>query len=147
MDSWVIWLIFAVALVIVELLTQWVSTFCLAIGCVASLIINLCGGNVVWQLVGLGLGTLCGFIGFIPFFKKRALRMALRNSQHASNMDALIGRIGIVIVDIPAHGIGRVKIDGDNWQAECRNHNIKVGEKVSVSGYESIILKVEPVEK
>lgn len=146
MDAWIIWLICAVALIIVELLTQWISTFCLAVGCLAALIAELCGASVAWQLFWLGVGTIAGFVCFMPLFKKRVEKRRLAaDGNHLSNMDALIGRRGRVIVSIPAGGLGRVKIDGDNWQAECAV-TVDEGAEVTVTGYDSIILKVTPAQ-
>lgn len=146
MEVWIIWLIFAAALVIVELLTQWISAFCLAIGCIAAMIAELCGASVVWQLVWLAIGTIVGFVCFIPFFKRRIERRKLAaDHDGVSNMDALIGRNARVIADIPAQGLGRVKLDGDNWQAQCAVP-VTVGTEVKVVGYDSIILKVIPAE-
>lgn len=145
MEAWIIWLIFAAALVIVELLTQWVSSFCLAIGCVVALVAGLCGCTLAWQLVWLALGTIVAFVCFIPLFKRRVERRHLKDSNAAvSNMDALIGRKARVIVDIPAGGIGRVKLDGDNWQASSPVA-VSEGAEVTVEAYDSIILKVLPV--
>lgn len=148
MEVWIIWLIFAAALVIVELLTQWISSFCLAIGCMAAMIGELCGASVVWQLVWLALGTIAGFVCFIPFFKHRIERKKLSAdpAAAASNMDALVGRTARVIVQIPSQGLGRVKLDGDNWQAACAIP-VAVGAEVKVVGYDSIILKVIPVNQ
>ena len=43
---------------------------------------------------------------------------------------------------------GRVRIDGDNWQAVSADASpINVGTKVRVSGYDSIILTVEREEE
>lgn len=147
MDPWIIWIIFAVTLVIVELLTQWVSSFCLAIGCIAALVAYLLGCDTVWQLVWLAIGTIVGFVCFIPVFKKRVEKRRLASlHEPVSNMDALIGRTGRVIVAIPAGGIGRMRIDGDNWQAEC-SLPIAEGAMARVEGYDSIILKVVPADK
>ena len=59
-------------------------------------------------------------------------------------MDALIGREVRVAEDIPAGGIGRVRIDGDSWQAQSNDgREIAAGERVRVLSYDSIILTVE----
>jgi membrane protein implicated in regulation of membrane protease activity len=62
-------------------------------------------------------------------------------------MDALIGRVVVVTQTIPADGdLGRIKIDGDNWQARSVNgEEIEEGRKVRVVSYDSIIIEVEKV--
>jgi membrane protein implicated in regulation of membrane protease activity len=62
-------------------------------------------------------------------------------------MDALIGRFAVVVEDIPASGLGRVKLDGDNWQAKCAGGLAAASsQRVEVVDYDSIILIVKPIE-
>jgi putative membrane protein len=61
-----------------------------------------------------------------------------------SNADALIGRIGVVIADIPAGASGYVKVDGDEWRAVSQNGMaITSGNKVEIVSRESIIITVK----
>ncbi|HJE39398.1 MAG TPA: NfeD family protein [Candidatus Amulumruptor caecigallinarius] len=147
METWIIWLTVAAALIIIELLTQWIATFCIAIGCIAAMIAYLCGAPMAWQLVWLATGTIGGFVCFIPLFKRRIERKRhASGTAEASNMDAMLGRKAKVIVAIPADGLGRVKLDGDNWQAQC-DTPVEVGVEVTVTGYDSIILQVAPSDE
>ena len=62
-------------------------------------------------------------------------------------MEALKGRVVEVIESIPEHGIGRVRVDGDRWQARTANGNvIQAGSKVRIVSYESIIVIVEELQ-
>jgi len=64
----------------------------------------------------------------------------------ASNIDALIGRVGTVIESIEPNGNGYVKVDGDEWKAVSNsNEPILKGQKVEIIGRESIIVTVKPV--
>lgn len=141
MDAWLIWLIIAAVLVLIELLTYMVASFCLAVGCLFAMAASLIGGGIEWQLGTLIIGTIVAFMVFAPIMRRRHKGTpAYLNS----NMDALIGREVRVAEDIPAGGIGRVRIDGDSWQAQsadCRE--IAAGERVRVLSYDSIILTVE----
>ena len=61
-----------------------------------------------------------------------------------SNADALIGRIGVVIADIPADASGYVKVDGDEWKAVSQNGMpITSGNRVEIVSRESIIVTVK----
>ena len=62
-------------------------------------------------------------------------------------MDALIGRVVQVTQTIPEDGgLGRIRIDGDSWQARSRDgREIEEGKKVKVVSYDSIIIEVEAV--
>lgn len=59
-------------------------------------------------------------------------------------MDALLGRHGTVTEEIRPGKLGRVRIDGDNWQArlESPKAGAKRGDTVVVASYDSIILTV-----
>ena len=77
-------------------------------------------------------------------------RRAERKGGYKSNMESLIGREATVIEMIPAEDVGRVKIDGDEWQAVLAREDdneprrdIQVGEKVIIVSYDSIILTVK----
>ena len=62
-------------------------------------------------------------------------------------MDALKGRVAEVVETIPSDGgFGRVRVDGDRWQARSVDGGaFSVGDKVRVIGYDSIILDVESI--
>lgn len=144
MEVWLLWLIATAVLIIVELLTNLVATFCLAAGCLAAMLTALCGAGIEWQLGTLAIGSVVAFIAFAPFINRLSRRKSKESqSKGKSNMDALIGRIVEVIEEIPDDGTpGRVRIDGDRWQAVCPD-KCPVGSKVKVIGNDSIILQVE----
>ena len=70
MEAWIIWLIIAAVLVIVEVLSQMVWTLCLAVGCLGSLVAALWGVGTVWQIVVLAIVSVMAFIVLMPLFKK-----------------------------------------------------------------------------
>lgn len=148
MDIWIIWLIAAAVLVIIELITAMVASFCLAIGCLASMVVSVITPQLDMQLLALAIGTILSFIFLAPVIRKWQTKKVDKNplSQN-SNMDALLGRTVFVTQTIPANGeLGRIKIDGDSWQARSVSGNeISQGTKVKVVSYDSIIIEVEEV--
>ena len=70
MDSWLIWLIITALLILVELLTSFIATFCLAVGALLAMVASLLGGGLEWQLGALVLGTVLAFIFFAPFIRR-----------------------------------------------------------------------------
>jgi membrane protein implicated in regulation of membrane protease activity len=73
-------------------------------------------------------------------------RLHKGGENRVSNIDALIGRVGVVIESIEPDGSGYVKIDGDEWKAVSNvTEPISKGQKVEVIGQESIIVTVKPV--
>ena len=148
MDISVIWLIAAAVLVVLELITGMVASFCMAIGCVAAMIVSYITPDVKIQLLAFAIGTILSFIFLAPVIRKWQKNKGDKNpTTQNSNMDALIGRIVTVTQTIPANrDLGRIKIDGDNWQARSVNgEEIEEGMKVRVVSYDSIIIEVEEI--
>ena len=66
------------------------------------------------------------------------------HNERLSNVDALIGRVGVVIEDIKGESNGYVKIDGDEWRAvSCDSSDILNGERVRVVKMDSLVVTVE----
>lgn len=128
---------------ILELTNGDFFIMCFAIGGVCSAISSALGLGFYGQLVVFAVFSVIS----IFFVRPVALRYLHRNEDsRVSNADALIGREGRVSEDIVEGGYGRVAIDGDDWKAEAEGGTaIAKGEKVRVTGRESIIIKVERV--
>lgn len=60
-SSWFLWLIIAAILIIIELLTSMIATFCLAAGCLIAMVCALLGG-IEAQLIVAIIGTVIAFI-------------------------------------------------------------------------------------
>lgn len=150
MSIYLIWLIAAVVLLIVEIMSQMVWTLCLAIGCLGAMCGELLGVSLAWQLTILGVLAVLSYIILVPQVKRWHERVARkRGSIDRTGMDALLGRRAIVTHEIRPGSIGRARIDGDNWQvvAPGVDYVIERGSEVSVSAYKSIILTVEPLRR
>lgn len=148
MEIWIIWLLAAATLIGVEVLTQMVWTLCLAIGCLASTLSALLGADVALQISIAGVVSVIAYLALKPWFEKWQKKAADRNRHAArTGMDALLGRRGTVTDEIKPGKMGRIRIDGDNWQAlapDC-DETIRRGQEVVVNAYDSIILTVRPV--
>jgi membrane protein implicated in regulation of membrane protease activity len=145
MSLWILWLLLATLLLIVELATFWITTLCFAVGSLAAMVASLCGLSLTTQLFVLGAAALVTFYlcgsKMAELQRRRADKRALD-----TNVDALIGRECQVIEEISDLKPGRVKVDGDNWQAICTGHDvIPVGTWVKITAHESIIMTVKPI--
>ena len=148
MEIWIMWLIATAVLIVVELITGMVASFCLAIGCLASMIVSVVTADIEMQLLALAIGTILSFMFLAPMIRKwQKNKGEINPISQNSNMDALIGRIVYVTESIPEDGgLGRIRIDGDNWQARSVNgREVAIGKKVKVVSYDSIIIEVEEV--
>lgn len=148
MTAWIIWLIVAAVLVIIEVLSQMVWTLCLAIGCAAALAASLCGASLATQLALMAVTAVIAFIVLVPWFR-RIHHAASERRGARTGMDALIGKEARVVKAIEPGAMGRVMADGDNWQAVASSASdfFPVGSRVRIHSYDSIILTVEPITK
>lgn len=145
MELWILWLIAFLLLAGIEVMTQWLTTFCFAVGCLVALICALCGVSPLYQLLLLAISALASFFVFAPYFQRLHQRKG-KSSRVESNMDAMMGRVAHVTQNIPANSTGRVKIDGDNWQARSYDGQpIAENSAVQILDYDSIILIVKQI--
>lgn len=140
-SPWLLWLIAAALLTIIELITNTFAAFCLVGGCLTAMVAALLGFGIETQLACAAIGTVLAFIAFTPLIKRRK---AARRDTPPSNMDALVGRVASVTEPTGANGIGRIRIDGDNWQFRTPDFSaVEAGRTVRIAGYDSIVLIVE----
>lgn len=144
MEALYIWAIVAVLLVIVEIFTSGFAVLCFAIGAGFAAIGAALGCDLVWQIVIFSAGSILGLIFLRPFILKY---LHTNENNVATNADALIGKEAIVVETIEANGgKGRVKIDGDVWQAVAEdedNDEIAEGTRIVVLKRDSIVLVVK----
>lgn len=148
MDAWIVWLTIACIMLIAEILTQ--TLWCISLACVCFIvaIVAFFGGSISFQLIILVIVSLASYFLLMSIFKhQRHLRSQPDEKNARTGMDALIGRTGIVSHEVHPGGLGRVQIDGDNWQVKAPDQTtvIPKGTQVVVEGYDSIILIVKPL--
>ncbi|MHC1742454.1 MAG: NfeD family protein [Syntrophobacteraceae bacterium] len=135
LSAWHIWVIVAVLLFIGEIFFPTFLLACLGLGCLTSAVTAGAGFGLKGQLVGFILGTLASYGSARPFFQK----VMHRSSDRArTNVDALVGKIGRVVVAVePGTPSGRVLVGGDDWRA------VHVDEGVLEPGTRVEVLRVE----
>lgn len=143
MEYYQIWLIAAIVLVIIELLTAGFGVICFAVGALFSALAAFLGvDSLVWQLLIFAVASVLCFI----FLRPVVLRFLDKKSKDVkTNADALIGKTAIVseTIDTSANQ-GRVAVDGDDWKAVSADGSvINKGEKVEIISRDSIILTVK----
>ena len=146
MELWIVWLIVATLLLVVELITGFIAALCLAVGALVASVCGIFGFGIEVQLLALVVGVILAFIFLAPFVNRLRKRRSGREDYN-SNMNALIGREAVVERSFEGEGSpGRMRIDGDSWQIKSKDGDvIRHGTKVKVVGYDSIILIVKPV--
>jgi integral membrane protein len=115
--------------------------FCLAIGAFLTVIFSLLSCPFWFQIVAFAV------LSVVSIFFVRPVMIRFLHKEHnerLSNVDALIGRVGVVIEDIKGESNGYVKIDGDEWRAvSYDSRDILNGERVRVVKMDSLVLTVE----
>ncbi len=142
MQAYYIWLIVAIILVIVEILTAGFGVICFAIGAAFSALVSALGGSFTWQVVVFVVVSLLAFI----FLRPVVIRFLDKKSKDVkTNADALVGRKGVVSECIDAgNHTGRVAIDGDDWKAVSEDGSvIEKGAYVEIVKLDSIIVTVK----
>ena len=135
------WLIAAIVLVILEIMTAGFGVICFAIGAAFSALVSGLGGNLTWQIVIFAIVSLLTFI----FLRPVVIRFLDKKSKDVkTNVDAIIGRKGVVSerIDAEQH-TGRVAVDGDDWKAVSEDGSvIEKGITVEIVKLDSIIVTV-----
>lgn len=137
-----IWVIFAIFMLICEALTTQLVSIWFVIGGAAAAISCIFTDNILIQsIVFLSVSLLCLF-ATRPFVKK-----IMKNKKQPTNSDRLIGRVGIVTLDIVNQkGEGQVNVDGKIWSAKSADEReIKSGANVRISSIEGVKLVVEVI--
>lgn len=138
------WLLAAIALGALELLSMDLILIMLAGGALVAMITALLGGAFILQAV-LGLAAAVGLIAL--------LRPSLLQRLHAgptlkTGAEALIGAKAIVLEDVAHDAPGRVKIGGDVWSAQPFDEDDRIPsgtavEVVSIKGGIALVLRTQ----
>jgi membrane protein implicated in regulation of membrane protease activity len=141
-----LWLIAAIALLFFELNTPGLFYFIsFALGAFCASILAFSGFSLIIQCLG-GLGaSIATFVVLRTYLKQK--RMSDVSFDHTKmNIDALAGKQGVVINNIPRHGFGSVKIEGELWRAKSVNDTpFNEGTRVSVLRVEGNTVIVKPL--
>ncbi|GAA2508826.1 NfeD family protein [Streptomyces gobitricini] len=113
-DAWVWWLIGAVGLGIPLVLTAMPEFGMLSVGAIAGAVTAALGFGVVAQVVVFAAVS----VALIAVVRPIAARHREGRPQHATNVDALMGRQAVVLERVDGSG-GRIKLSGEVWSARA----------------------------
>ena len=103
------------ALIILEIFVPGFVLACLGVGALAGGAAAALGWSVTVQLVVAAAASLLSFM----FLRPVALKMSEAKDGATTGVDALLGRECRVTQPFDAStGLGRCKVDGDDWRAE-----------------------------
>ncbi len=137
MDLWVVWLIIILALTIIEVCTiGLVSIWFIASG-IVTLVLSFFVESFYIQF---GVFVILGTILLIT--TRPILSKYLKPKNYKTNLDRVIGMMGIVTEEINKNTIGEVKVDGKKWSA-IANEKIVKNSEVKVKAISGVKLIVE----
>lgn len=136
-----VWLIIFVALVVFELATVNLVSIWFAVGALASFTISLFLEDSTIQIATF---VIVSFISLVC--TKSVVRKIRKGEPVRTNLDRVIGQIGIVTEDISKLNPGEVKVDGKRWTA-ISNKKISAGSKVEILSIEGVKLSVKEVKE
>lgn len=135
------WMIIFIALVLLELATVNLVSIWFALGALASFVLSFWVDNVTWQI------ALFVLVSFISLLLTRSFVNKIRGGKVVpTNLDRVIGQIGLVTEEINKLEPGEVKVDGKRWSA-ISSKKIKVGSKVEILSIDGVKLNVKEIKE
>lgn len=137
-----VWLIFAGFMLVCEALTTQLVSIWFVIGGIAAAVTCIFTDNLLIQ------SSVFIVVSFICLIVTRPLvKKVMKNRKQPTNSDRLIGRVGIVTVDIiNQKGEGQVNVDGKIWSAKSIDgREIKSGANVRITSIEGVKLLVDVI--
>ncbi len=141
-DVWMVWIIIAIVLFIVELITPGTFFFfCIGVGAVVAAVFSVLPINQVITWIVFFVVSIILIVISRPIVKRLN-----KEKTRDANVDDLVGQKAKVteVIDSEGHP-GMVKIKGEVWLAKS-DEKIEVGEDVNVLNVEGNYLRVEKVK-
>ncbi|HCY44520.1 MAG TPA: NfeD family protein [Firmicutes bacterium] len=135
------WLIIFIFLIFVEIATVNLVSIWFAIGAIASCILSIYVDNLIIQL---GCFVITSTICLI--LTKSIISKIKNHKITPTNLDRVIGDIGIVTEEIDEFNNGEVKVDGKTWTATSKE-TLKVGTKVKIVSINGVKLNVKSIKE
>ena len=138
---WYIWLIAAGIFFIAEIATVGFLIFWVGVGALLAMIVSFFTGNLLIQTAVFVITSSL----LIPLTKPIVKKYFDDGKATATNAYSLIGKKGIVIVDIKnMDSTGQVKVDGEVWSAKS-DTDLEKGTEIEVLKIDGVKLIVKPV--
>lgn len=135
------WGLLFFVLLFVEIITVNLVSIWFAIGAIVSLIISLFTDSILIQLIAFIIVSIISLILTKPIVKK-----TVNSKVEATNLDRVIGKVGVVTKKIASDNYGEIKVLGTIWTA-VSDEEINEKEKVVVNKIEGVKLVVSKKEE
>lgn len=137
------WLVLTVIFLLAEAVTVTVISLWFAAGALAAMAMALVGGGIWLQVLTFLVVSAVALTALRPLTRKY-----LTPKLTATNIDSVIGAVGIVTAEIDnIAAAGQVKLNGMEWSARSTSGDIiPAGTKIRVDKIEGVKVFVTPAE-
>ena len=136
-----LWLIAVIAFVVLEASTTALVSIWFAVGAAAALITSFFTQSLSVEAAVFAVVSAITLIIMVPTLAKRRKE---RKAPVTNGSPLTIGKQGVVLLDIKPGYLGRVRVDGLDWQA-CAELSMPEGTPCRVTDVDGAILIVCPV--
>ncbi len=146
MEDWIYWMILAVVMAGIELAVFSIFIFGpLAVAAAVTAVVAGFGGSIEVQLAVFILLALASMFTLYPIAK----RHRESDPEHATNVDALIGKEARTLEEISGESLGLIRFDNSNWTARTKDGvgPIPAETRVRVVSIAGATAVVEPFEQ
>ena len=133
------WMIVFLLLMFIELATVNLVSIWFAIGALCSFFVSYFIDLLYVQILVFIV------VSSISLLLTRKIVDKIKGNKEATNLDRVIGKIGIVTEEITKLEPGEVKVDGKKWSA-ISTKKINLGSKVEILSIDGVKLKVKEVD-
>lgn len=135
----IIWAVLIVFFTLVEAFTLGLTSIWFAVGSLAALIASALGFNLIVQFIAFIVVAIILLVYTRPLARK-----IFKVGQNKTNVDALIGKTGVVTMPNVNGELGQAKLNGQIWTFKGQDHDhYEVGEEVEVLAIEGVKLIVK----
>lgn len=135
------WLIAVIAFVVLEASTTALVSIWFAVGAAAALIVSFFTQSLSVEAAVFAVVSAVALLLMVPTLAKRRKE---RKAPVTNGSPLTIGKQGVVLVDINPGYLGRVRVDGLDWQARA-DAAMPKGTPCRVLDVDGAILIVSPV--
>ena len=135
------WLVLFVVLALFELATVNLVSIWFSFGALITTFVSLATDNVMIHLAVFTITSILLLLLTKPFVRKLKKKDIV-----PTNLDQVIGKVGVVTEKIEKDGIGEVKVLGKKWSAYS-DIEIEENSKVKVLSINGVKLKVEEIKE
>lgn len=130
-----VWLCLFVLLIGIEIITINLVSIWFALGAIGAAWVSLLTENILIQILVFTFVSVSVLLIMRPMVKK------ISKKKVPTNLDRVIGKVGVVTEEIKVHGVGEVLVDGKRWSA-VSNKTIKNERKVKILSIDGVKLNV-----